>query len=359
MNLPHIKLSRARKHTRTQHLRSELTFLHGHILLEVEEARCLPDMEMWISKLINKRDVTDAFVEVRLGKAKLLKTSIIDNDLNPVWNESYRIEVCHFAEHLKFTVADKDHAYSEYIGTVDIPTVSLSSGEIIQGWFPICKGNGLPNGKAELKVRVQFISRNAMEKTYDVNCYFATKHNCFLTLYQDAHALDIHQMPQFHSLAQQMPHLPLEQIVPRSCWKDLYETLMEAKHIICITGWAVWHALHLFRGVDLGIDQRTLGELLVEKAQQGVHVYVMIWSEITSGDYVGERGMMNTHDMETFNYFKNTKVKCALTPREMSVNELSDIVNLGFSSGCYTHHQKSVVCDAAGNGYFRRLVGYK
>ncbi len=27
---------------------------------------------------------------------------------------------------------------------------------------------------------------------------------------------------------------------PRSCWKDLYYSLMEAKEIICITGWAVW-----------------------------------------------------------------------------------------------------------------------
>ena len=109
----------------------------------------------------------------------MLKTSVIDNDLNPVWNESYRIEVCHFAEHLKFTVADKDHAYSEYIGTVEIPTASLATENIIQGWFPICKGNGVPHGKAELKVQVQFISRYEMEKTYHVNCYFATKSNNF------------------------------------------------------------------------------------------------------------------------------------------------------------------------------------
>ena len=27
---------------------------------------------------------------------------------------------------------------------------------------------------------------------------------------------------------------------PRSCWADLYYSLMEAEHLICITGWAVW-----------------------------------------------------------------------------------------------------------------------
>ena len=89
--------------------------LHGHLELEIKKARCLPNMETWISGLINKGDVTDAFVEVKLGKAKLLRTNTIDNELHPVWNESYKIDVCHFAEYLKFNVWDKDNAYSEYI----------------------------------------------------------------------------------------------------------------------------------------------------------------------------------------------------------------------------------------------------
>ena len=64
-------------------------------------------MEGWVSKLVDKGDVTDPFVDVRLGKAKLVKTSVILNDLNPAWNESYRIEVCHFADHLIFEIRDK------------------------------------------------------------------------------------------------------------------------------------------------------------------------------------------------------------------------------------------------------------
>merc|ERR1711899_237284 len=187
------------------------------------------------------------------------------------------------------------------------------------------------------------------------------RRNCSVTLYQDAHALDLQQMPQFYQLAQQMSHLPIEQIAPRSCWKDLYHTLMEAQHIICITGWAVYHAIKLFRGPDLNIDSRTLGEILVDKAKQGVKVYVMVWSEKTSGDFVGEDGVMGTHDMKTYNYFKPTQVNCALAPREMSVKELSDAWNNTFSSGAYTHHQKSVICDGPnphGPSYRRRLVAY-
>ena len=37
--------------------------------------------------------MTDPFVDVRLGNARIAKTSVIDNDLNPVWNEKFRIEV--------------------------------------------------------------------------------------------------------------------------------------------------------------------------------------------------------------------------------------------------------------------------
>ena len=39
------------------------------------------------------QDVTDPFVDVKLGNARIAKTSVIDNDLNPEWNETFRIEV--------------------------------------------------------------------------------------------------------------------------------------------------------------------------------------------------------------------------------------------------------------------------
>ena len=59
---------------------------------------------------------------------------------------------------------------------------------------------------------------------------------------------------------------------PAACWKEVYETIMKAEYTICITGWAVWDKLQLFRGRDLNIDNRTLGELLIEKANSGVQV---------------------------------------------------------------------------------------
>ena len=85
----------------------------------------------------------------------------------------------------------------------------------------------------------------------------------------------------------------------------------------------------------------------------------MVWSEKTSGELIGEKGIMGTHDMETYNRFKNTKVHCALAPRELEMNEFTDFLQNEFASGAYTHHQKSVIADAPNPyGGMRRLVAF-
>lgn len=91
------------------------------------------------------------------------------NDLNPEWNETYRIEVCHFADSLRFEVRDKDHAYAEYIGVVRLETKgTLLQGDVIEGWFPIqTKSDGEQNG--ELCIRVQYVPTIDIDKSYDVS----------------------------------------------------------------------------------------------------------------------------------------------------------------------------------------------
>ena len=71
-----------------------------------------------------------------------------------------------------------------------------------------------------------------------------------------------------------------------------------------------------FRGSDLSKDSRTLGEILRDRSEEegGPKVYVMVWSEKTSGDFKRE-GVMGTHDMDTYYYFKPTKVTCVIAPR--------------------------------------------
>ena len=47
-----------------------------------------------MAKLYDKEDVTDAYVEVRLGKGHLARTSVIQDDLNPKFYEDFRVKVC-------------------------------------------------------------------------------------------------------------------------------------------------------------------------------------------------------------------------------------------------------------------------
>ncbi len=66
---------------------------------------------------------------------------------------------------------------------------------------------------------------------------------------------------------------------------------------------------------------------------------MLVWSDKTN--------IMGTHDDETRDFFRNTKVHCGLIPREIATRELTDHLQNQFSSGTYSHHQKSIICDAA------------
>ena len=146
-----------------------------------------------------------------------------------------------------------------------------------------------------------FYSAN-LENTYNVEpCYFQMHQNCRVTLYQDACVPK--NLPQFANLP----------VYPASCWHDLYDTIMAAKEVICITGWSVWDKLQLFRGEDQAIDKRTLGEILKDKAKEGVKVWIMLWSLISN--QVNLQGVMTTHHMDTYNYFQDSGVYCCLAPR--------------------------------------------
>ena len=63
-----------------------------------------------------------------------------------------------------------------------------------------------------------------MEIKYEVDCYFPARQNCLVTLYQNAHVPP--EMPQFEGLNS----------YPNDCWHDMYNSLMEAEQLICITG---------------------------------------------------------------------------------------------------------------------------
>ena len=119
-----------------------------------------------------------------------------------------------------------------------------------------------------------------------------------------------------------------------------------AQKFIYITGWSVCTSISLLRGGEDPEGLSNVGELLKRKADQGVRVLILIWNVKDIMSFFKNEGvMLNTHHEETKKYFANTAVECILVTREkhgsLSENEVK--------STMYTHHQKTVICDAVSN----------
>ena len=147
--------------------------LHGTLEVEVSEAKDLPDLDTSFLSF-SKKDVSDPFVVVALedenkNSWKLCTTSVIDNDLNPVWNETFRVDICHVAANVIFTVKDKDFLSADTMGTVKFSTQSLLNGVQVDGRFPLVN----EKGKQKPRDCHKCAGRNAVRV-----CYSQTRIEC-------------------------------------------------------------------------------------------------------------------------------------------------------------------------------------
>jgi phospholipase D1/2 len=93
-----------------------------------------------------------------------------------------------------------------------------------------------------------------------------------------------------------------------------------------IQGWSLNPDLRLIRNEE---GKQTLGELLIEKANSGVIVNLLLWKE--TGSKV--QSNLDTGDNYAKKYFKDSKVNVNLNRRS------------GYSGLLFSHHQKSVILD--------------
>ena len=141
---------------------------------------------------------------------------------------------------------------------------------------------------------------------------------------------------------------------PTRCWYDLYQALENAQKFIYITGWSVYTEIQLVRGEDDPDGLSNVGNLLKRKAEEGVRVMLLVWNEKLSTDIL-PAGFMGTYDEATNYYFQGTDVHCALVGRQKSDGVLAD----QFVNSCYTHHQKTVICDAEDpDSGLRRVIAF-
>ncbi|KAL9265393.1 Phospholipase D beta 2-like protein [Drosera capensis] len=165
---------------------------------------------------------------------------------------------------------------------------------------PYCGGGKPCKPGAVLSISIQYTSMEELsfyhhgvgagpEYVGVPGTYFPLRKGGTVTLYQDAHVPDGF-----------LPHIWLDKsmsYVHGKCWQDIFDAIRQARRLIYITGWSVWHKVRLVRdGGDC-----TLGELLRSKSQEGVRVLLLVWDDPASRSILGYRtdGIMQTHDEET------------------------------------------------------------
>ena len=92
----------------------------------------MPDTDKFLFNVFGQ-DLTDPYVEAFLGNARIFKSRYIKNELNPSWDESFKIFVCHHATSLVFKIKDKEQIGNKNLGlilTVSIQFIYGSSSKL-------------------------------------------------------------------------------------------------------------------------------------------------------------------------------------------------------------------------------------
>ncbi|KAL5210828.1 hypothetical protein ABZP36_006451 [Zizania latifolia] len=342
--------------------------LHGSLDIWIHEARNLPNMDMLAKTMVDflgrKKKASgamtsDPYVTVQLASATVARTYVVADDENPVWAQHFLVPVAHDAPAVYFLVKDSDVFGAELMGDVAIPAEQLESGDRIEGVYPVLEPSGKPCAPgAVLRLSVQYIPVARLTMYHHgvtpgpdfpgvPNTYFPLRRGGRVTLYQDAHVSK-----------DSLPEIRLGNGAcyrHGQCWHDVYDAISQARRLIYITGWSVFHTIHLVRH---GGGGSSLGDLLKRKSQEGVRVLLLIWDDPTSRNILGIQmeGYMGTRDEETRRFFKHSSVQVLLCPR--SAGKRHSWVKQQETGTIFTHHQKTVIVDADAGDNKRKIVAF-
>ncbi|KAJ8565404.1 hypothetical protein K7X08_007980 [Anisodus acutangulus] len=345
----------------------KVLLLHGNLDIWVYEAKNLPNMDMFHKTIrdmfgqMSNKITSDPYVAITVADAVIGRTYVISNNENPVWMQHFNVPVAHYAAEVQFLVKDDDIVGSQLMGTVAVPLEQIYGGGKVEGFFPVLNSSGRPcKAGAVLRISVQYYPMDKLSiydhgvgagpEYYGVpGTYFPLRMGGTVTLYQDAHVPD-----------GCLPNLMLDYGMPYvhgKCWRDIFDAIRQARRLIYITGWSVWHKVKLVRN-DASVGDYTLGDLLKSKSQEGVRVLLLIWDDPTSRSILGYKtdGVMATHDEETRIFFKHSSVKVLLCPRVAGKHH--SWVKQREVGVIYTHHQKTVIVDADAGNNRRKIIAF-
>ncbi|XP_010272588.1 PREDICTED: phospholipase D gamma 1-like [Nelumbo nucifera] len=357
----------------------KVLLLHGNLDILIVKAENLPNMDMFHKTLgdvfgklpINvsskieghmpHKITSDPYVSISMSNAVIGRTYVISNSENPVWMQRFYLPVAHYAAEVHFVVKDSDVVGSQLIGVVAIPVENIYSGAKIEGSFPILNSSGKPCKRgAALTLSIQYTPIEKMTiyhhgvgsgpDYYGVpGTYFPLRKGGRVTLYQDAHVPDGYLPSMKLNYGMHYEH--------GKCWKDIFDSISQARRLVYITGWSVYHKVRLVRDAAYA-SECTLGDLLKSKSQEGVRVLLLVWDDPTSRNILGYKtdGIMATHDEETRCFFKHSSVQVLLCPR--TAGKRHSWAKKQEVETIYTHHQKTVIVDADAGHNKRKIIAF-
>ncbi|KAK9758013.1 hypothetical protein RND81_01G200700 [Saponaria officinalis] len=358
----------------------KVLLLHGNLDIWVYEAKSLPNMDMFHKTLgdmfgklpgtvtnkieghVSRKITSDPYVSINISYAVIGRTYVISNEENPVWMQHFNVPVAHHAAEVHFLVKDSDVVGSQLIGSVSIPVEQFYFGTKVEGTYPILNGSGRQcKPGAVLSISIQYTPINNLciyhhgvgagpDYQGVPGTYFPLRKGGRVTLYQDAHVPD-GCLPEFN-LDRGMKY------VHGKCWQDIFDAIRQARRLVYITGWSVWHQVRLVRDSGNHASDCNLGDLLRSKSAEGVRVLLLVWDDPTSRSILGYKtdGIMATHDEETRRFFKHSSVQVLLCPRV--AGKRHSWVKQKEVSTIYTHHQKTVIVDADAGNNMRKIIAF-
>eukprot|EP00755_Sulcionema_specki_P030884 Sspe_Gene.95394::Locus_67698_Transcript_1_1_Confidence_1.000_Length_2476::g.95394::m.95394/K01115/PLD1_2; phospholipase D1/2 len=344
--------------------------LHGMYEMAIVKARKLPKTDTTVA---GKAVEGDPFCEVFDSHGrKVVSTPVVRKTTSPEWNFRVQGGVCLAdTDILHFVLKDQDlsgnEKFADCVLDIDNGLGMVMEGFTFAGWLPLTSTSKSAKPSGELYIWIKPMQREkaAVSKLEDTTTRFPIRQGCRVTLFQSAHVgewnqklapLKVYTTPARGTSAERRLHAEQDldwktlddsmemprDYVRRNCWEEIAAAMLQAKAFIYVVGWSVNPETTLLRERTITVPPYgeiqttlTLGELLKMKAEEGVCVTVMIWSEATS-KFV-EDGVAGTGSSATFQYFQGSKVNIRAVERRNEFMTTAYII---------THHQKGVMVDA-------------
>lgn len=334
--------------------------LHGYLKVTIIRAHGLRNLDClrgWACKGCRSAiagDLSDPYVTVSAGNHRLCKTRPQWNQLSPEWNETFTIPVAHYVHGLEFRVKDLDLNMTvdklgrTTLGVEDLMELDATGNPLRTGVHRVMALDDKPR-HGLLEYAVEFVPEHLIQDSMIVPGTYFDAHvdQNEVKLYIDADGAADSKLPKVEYGNGQTWQ-------PTRLWRDIYDSLCAAKHLIYIAGWSVDHTQSLLRGEEQEKARQSeyspyLGELLAKKAAEGVTVNVMVWDDRSSSPW-HKTGVMATSDEALRAFCKDTAINLCVAP---IVGEHYNPLIAARNAMTCTHHQKMVVCDDG-----QELVGY-